>query len=93
MPKYLIERTVPGLGTMDRTGLQAVAQKSVEVLDAMAGRAQWVHSFVTDDKLYCLYYADGVESLFEHAREGEFPIDNVMQVHGSLDPTAAEPNA
>lgn len=93
MPKYLVKRTVSGLGAMDRTEHQSIAQKSVEALDSMSGRAQWVESFITDDRFYCLYYADNEESLFEHAREGGFPLDEVMRVHGSLDPTAADPDA
>ncbi|HWC69405.1 MAG TPA: DUF4242 domain-containing protein, partial [Acidimicrobiales bacterium] len=73
MPKYVIERTLPGAGALTDTELQAIAQKSNEVLDAMAGRAQWLQSYVTGDKLYCVYIADNAETIAEHARAGGFP--------------------
>ncbi len=90
MPKYMIERTVPGLGAKDSDELAAIAQKSVEVIETMSGRVQWIESFVTDDKFYCVYLADDVDAVAEHARRGGFPLDSVTTVHTMLDPTAAE---
>ena len=90
MPKYVVERTLPGAGELSTADLQAVAQKSNEVLDAMAGRAQWLESFVTDDKLFCVYIADDVETIAEHAKAGGFPCDNARWVRRIIDPTTAE---
>jgi hypothetical protein len=90
MPKYVIERTLPGAGDLTADALQAISQKSVEVLDAMAGRAQWLESYVTDDKLYCVYIADDVETIAEHAKAGGFPCDGAQRVHRMIDPTTAE---
>jgi hypothetical protein len=90
MPKYVIERTLPGAGALTAGDLQAIAQKSNEVLDAMAGRAQWIHSYVTGDKLYCVYIADDAETIAEHARAGGFPCDSAQRVHTVIDPTTAE---
>lgn len=90
MPKFVIERTLPGAGALTADDLQAISQKSVEVLDAMAGRAQWLQSYVTDDKLYCVYIADDAETVAEHARAGGFPCDAAQQVRTIIDPTTAE---
>jgi len=75
MQKYVIERDLPGAGKLSPAELQAISQKSVEVLDAMAGRAQWLESFVTGDKLYCVYIADDEATVREHATCGGFPCD------------------
>lgn len=90
MPKYVIERPLPGAGKLSADELQGISQKSVEVLDSMAGRAQWLHTFVTDDKLFCVYIADSPESVVEHAKAGGFPCENVAEVRTIIDPTTAE---
>jgi hypothetical protein len=92
MPKYVIERELSGAGQLSRDELQAISQKSVEVLDAMAGRAQWLQTFVTDDKLFCVYIADSVASIKEHADAGGFPCTEVHRVRTIIDPTTAETN-
>ena len=90
MPKFIIERTLPGAGNLTGDQLQAISQKSVEVLDAMAGRAQWLQSYVTDDRLFCVYIADDEEAVAEHARAGGFPCDHARRVRTIIDPTTAE---
>lgn len=90
MPKYMIERSLPGAGDLTAADLQSIAQKSNDVLDSMAGRAQWLQSYVADDKLFCVYIADSPESVVEHARAGGFPCDHVRQVRSIIDPTTAE---
>ena len=90
MPKYVIERTVPGAGRLSGEELQAISQKSVEVLDSMAGRAQWLESFVTDEKLFCVYIAEDEAAVREHATCGGFPCDAVNRVATIIDPTTAE---
>ena len=90
MPKFVIERTLPGAGSLTAPELQSIAQKSNEVLDSMAGRAQWLQTYVTDDKLYCVYIADDVETIAEHAKGGGFPCDNAARVRTIIDPTSAE---
>lgn len=90
MPKYVIERTLPGAGHMSNDEWQSIAQKSNETIDSLAGRAQWLHSFVTDEKLYCVYIADSAETVAEHARIGGFPCDKVSQVHRVIDPTTSQ---
>ena len=90
MPKYVIERPLPGAGKLTAHDLQAISQRSVEVLDGMAGRAQWLQSYVTDDKLYCIYIADEEASVREHASCGGFPCTEVNRVRTVIDPTTAE---
>jgi hypothetical protein len=90
MPKYIIERDVPGAGKLGPRELQAIAQRSCTVLDRLGPRVQWVQSWVTDDKLYCLYVAPGEESIREHARQGGFPANRVAEVRAELDPTSGE---
>jgi Protein of unknown function (DUF4242) len=90
MPKFVIERSLPGAGSLTPDELQAISQKSVEVLDAMAGRAQWLQSYVTDDKLYCVYIADDAATVAEHAKAGGFPCDAAKQIRTIIDPTTAE---
>jgi hypothetical protein len=90
MPKYVIERSLEGAGALTAADLRSIAQKSNEVLDAMAGRAQWLQSYVTDDKLFCVYIADSAESVVEHARAGGFPCDHVRRVRSIIDPATAE---
>ena len=90
MPKYVIERELPGAGTLSADELTALSTKSNEVLRTMAPRAQWLQSYVTDDKLFCVYIADDVESILEHARRGGFPADAVHTVGTVIDPTTGE---
>ena len=90
MPKFVIERTLPGAGDLTAADLQAISQKSVEVLDAMAGRAQWLQSYVTDDRLFCVYIADDEAAVVEHAQAGGFPCDHARRVRTIIDPTTAE---
>ncbi|MGH2686080.1 MAG: DUF4242 domain-containing protein [Actinomycetota bacterium] len=90
MPKFVIERGVPGVGSSSSGELQGLSEKSVGVLDAMAGRAQWLHSYVTDDKIYCVYIADDEATCREHAEAGGFPADKISQVRSIIDPTTAE---
>jgi hypothetical protein len=90
MPKYLVERSTPGSGTLSPDELRTISDKSNCVLAEMAPRAQWVHSYVTDDKIYCLYIAETPGDLREHARRGGFPADAVLAVHAVIDPTTGE---
>jgi len=90
MPKYVIERTIPGAGTLTADQLQAISAKSVEVIDGLGTGVQWVHSYVTDDKIYCVYNAKDADIIREHARCGGFPADVVARVATVIDPTTAE---
>ena len=90
MPRYLIERNIAKAGQLTDEQLQGIAQKSNGVIKEMAPRAQWVHSYITDDKLFCEYLADDPETLREHAQRGGFPITNIFRVHGFFDPVTAE---
>lgn len=90
MPKYVIERKVPGAGLMTADELHALSFKSNEVVTSMDKKVQWNHSYVTDDKLYCVYIADEAESVREHARRGGFPADVVTEVSTVIDPTTGE---
>ena len=90
MPKYVIERTIPGAGTLTAEELQAISAKSVEVIDGLGTGVQWVHSYVTDDKIYCVYNAKDADIIGEHARCGGFPADVVARVATVIDPTTAE---
>lgn len=89
MPRYLIERELPGAGSLSDMEIQAISQKSNEVLAGMAGRAQWVQSYVTDNAITCVYVADSPESVREHAAAGGFPCTNVREVGRIIDPTSA----
>ena len=90
MPKYVIERGLPGAGTLGPDKLAAIAQRSNEVLSTLDGRAQWIHSYVTDDKLFCVYIAESPDALREHAEMGPFPCDAIYEVHTMFDPVTAE---
>jgi Nickel responsive protein SCO4226-like len=90
MPKYLIERTVSGAGQMDTAALAAIATKSNAVLRDIGPDIQWVESYVTDDKLTCVYVAASEDLVREHGRCGGFPIDSVLTVRRVIDPTTAE---
>ena len=90
MHKYLIERTVPGAGQMDAPALAAIASQSNKVLRDLGPDIQWVHSYVTDDKITCVYLAASEEIVREHGRCGGFPVDAVHEVRSVIDPTTAE---
>jgi uncharacterized protein DUF4242 len=90
MPKYVIERELPGAGQLSSETLQAISQKSCGVLKGLGPQIQWVQSFVTDDKIYCIYIAPDKETVLEHARQGGFPANSVAQVRTVIDPTTAE---
>jgi len=90
VPKYVIERNVPGAGKMSPQELQGVSQKSCGVLRNLGPQIQWLESFVTDDKIYCVYIAPNEEMVREHARQGGFPADRVSEVKTMIDPTTAE---
>jgi len=90
MPKFVIERTVPGAGQMDETALAAIAAQSNKVLRDLGPDVQWVHSYVVNDKIFCLYHATGEGIIREHGRCGGFPVDAVYQVQATIDPTTGE---
>ena len=90
MPKFVIEREVPGAGRLSPVELQGISQKSCGVLAELGPQVQWLHSFVTDDKLYCVYIAPNAEAVREHARRGGFPANAINQVRAVIDPTTAE---
>jgi Protein of unknown function (DUF4242) len=90
MPKFLIEREIPGAGAMSRDQLQAVSQKSCSVLRNLGPQVQWVQSYVTDNKIYCVYIAPNAEMVREHARQGGFPANIVSEIRTMIDPTSAE---
>jgi len=90
MPKYIIERTVPGAGQMGAAALAAIARKSNEVLRALGPDIQWAHSYVSDDKITCVYLAANEDIIREHGRCGGFPVDAVYEVRAIIDPATAE---
>ena len=89
MPKFVIEREVPGAGKLSAAELQSISQKSCDVLRSMPN-VQWLESYVTDDKIYCVYIAPDSEAVREHARKGGFPANSVSVVRTMIDPTTAE---
>ena len=89
MPRYLIERELPGAGQLSDGEIQAISQKSNDVLSSMAGRAQWVQSYVTDNAITCVYIAESPEAVREHAAAGGFPVTNVREVGRVIDPMSA----
>ena len=90
MPKFLIERDIPGAGKLSRSELQGVAQTSCNVLNNMGPSIQWVESYVTDNKIYCIYNAPSEKEVREHAERGGFPANSVSEVKNRIDPTTAE---
>lgn len=90
MPKYVIERELPGAGKLSAEELRAVAQKSNGVIKGLGAKIQWVQTYVVDDKLYCIYNADSSEDLQEHAKCGGFPANRISRVRSIMDPTTAE---
>jgi Nickel responsive protein SCO4226-like len=90
MPKFVIERDIAGAGKLPKNELQAISQKSCGVLKEMGPQIQWVQSFVTDDKIYCVYIAPDVETVRAHAQKGGFPANSIARVRSVIDPTTAE---
>ena len=90
MPRYVIERDIPGVGDSPAESLQAVSQTSCNVLQELGPTIQWVHSYVTGDKIYCVYIAPNEEIIREHAERGGFPANKINQVRNMIDPTTAE---
>ena len=90
MPKYVIERNMPGAGALSANELQAASQNSCGVLRELGPQIQWVESYVTDDKVYCVYVAPNKQMIEEHARRGGFPADRISEVKSIIDPTTAE---
>lgn len=90
MPKYVIERNIQGAGGLSSQELQTISLKSCDVLRGMGPRIQWVQSYVTGDKVYCVYIAPDEQSIREHAEKGGFPADRISEVRAVIDPTTAE---
>jgi hypothetical protein len=90
MPKFVIERELPGAGKLSPQELKAVSQKSCGVLKQMGPQIQWVQSYVTDDKIYCVYVAPDADAVRKHAEQGGFPANRISQVRSVIDPTTAE---
>jgi hypothetical protein len=90
MPKYVIEREIPGAGKLSPEQLKGISQTSCGVLSKMGPQIQWVHSYVTNDKIYCIYNAANEEMVREHAKQGGFPANSVSEVAAIIDPTTAE---
>ena len=87
MPKYVIERDIPGAGKMSAEELSGASQKSCGELKELGNDIQWIHSYVTDDKIYCVYTAPSAELIEQHARESGFPANRVSEVRAMIDPT------
>jgi hypothetical protein len=90
MPKFVIERDIPGAGKLSAQELRAVSQKSCDILRAMGPEIQWIQSYVTEDKLYCVYVSPNEKMVREHAKQGGFPANRVSRVSTIIDPTTAE---
>ncbi len=90
MPKYLIERELPGAGKLSPADLKAISQKSCGVLNALGPQIQWVQSYVTDDKIYCVYIAPNADLVKQHAEQGGFPANLIAEIKVGIDPTTAE---
>jgi hypothetical protein len=93
MPKYLIEREIPGAGNLSKADLQGISQTSCGVLQKMGPQIQWVQSYVTGDKVYCVYIAPNEEMIREHAQQGGFPANRISEIKSVIDPTTAEKSA
>ncbi len=90
MPKFVIEREIAGAGKLPKQELQAISQKSCGVLQSMGPKIQWVQSYVTDNKVYCIYVAPDEETVRTHAQRGGFPANSIARVRSVIDPTTAE---
>ena len=90
MPKFVIEREIPGAGDFSPEELRGISQTSCGVLQQMGPRIQWLHSYVTGDKVYCVYIAPNEEMIREHAQQGGFPANRISEIKSIIDPTTAE---
>ena len=90
MPKFVIEREIPGAGNLTAEELKAISQKSCGVLNKLGPEIQWIQSYVTNDKIYCVYVAPNKEMVLDHAKQGGFPANNISEVKRIIDPTTAE---
>jgi hypothetical protein len=90
MPKFVIERDIPGAGKLPRQELHAISQKSCSVLNSLGPKIQWLESYVTDDKVYCVYLAPDEELIRQHAQKGGFPANSIARVRSIIDPTTAD---
>jgi len=90
MPKYIIEREIPGAGALSAEELHGISQKSCGVLSALGPQIQWVQSYVTGDKIYCVYIAPNEALVREHAEQGGFPANSISEIKSIIDPTTAE---
>lgn len=90
MPKYVIEREIPGAGKLSAEQLKGISQTSCGVLNKMGSQIQWIQSYVTEDKIYCVYIAPNKEMVIEHAKQGGFPANVVSEVSTIIDPTTAD---
>jgi cell division inhibitor SulA len=90
MPKFVIERELPGAGKLSAADLKSVSQKSCSVLSNLGPQIQWIHSYVTDDKIYCVYMAPNESMIREHAKQGGFPANRISQVRTVIEPATAE---
>lgn len=91
MPKYVIEREIPGAGNFTRDDLRGISQKSCTVLESLGTSIQWIESYVTDDKIYCIYRADDESLIRRHAEEGGFPASSIAKIRATIEPMTAEP--
>ena len=90
MPKYIIEREIPNAGALSAQELQGISQKSFSILSELGAKIQWLESYVTNDKVYCIYIAPDEETVKEHAEKGGFPANRISQIKTTIDPTTAE---
>lgn len=90
MPKYVIERDIPGVGTLSSRDIKGISQKSCSVLNKLGTQIQWVQSYVTNDKVYCIYIAPNEKLVREHAEQGGFPVNRISRVTTMIDPATAE---
>ena len=90
MPKYVIERDIPGAGNLSPQELQSISRKSCSVLQNLGPQIQWVHSYVTGDKVYCIYIAPSEDMIRSHAQQGGFPANRISEIKSVIDPTTAE---
>lgn len=90
MPKFVIERDMPGAGKLSQAELKAASQKSCSVLEGLGPKIQWLHSYVTDDKIYCVYQAENEALIREHAKQGGFPANRISRVRTMIEPATAE---
>jgi hypothetical protein len=93
MPKFVIERDLPGAGNLTQNDLQAISQKSCSVLEKLGPKIQWLHSYVTDNKIFCVYQAENEAIIREHAKMGGFPLNSICRVRNVIEPATAETSA